>query len=182
MLACSIFLAFGLIWVVMQNQAEGQRDMVSRGAYMVETVGACGQCHTPRVGSKPDPDRHLAGHPANMPSPQYDNSLLQRGIFMVTGPSMTAYALPFGTVHASNLTPDEETGIGTWSEAIFIKTMQTGHHLGETNNRQILPPMPIRYYQEIAETDLKAIWAYLKTIKPIKNEVPPPLNPRGRPY
>ena len=50
------------------------------------------------------------------------------------------YDGPFGTVYSSNITPDQETGIGAWSEANFIQALRTGKHLG--GGRDILPPMP----------------------------------------
>ena len=65
---------------------------------------------------------------------------------------------------------------------MFIATMKTGIHQGVAGNRKILPPMPTKSYANISDEDLKAIWAYLQSIKPIKNEVPPALNRRGRPF
>ena len=115
--------------------------MVNCCTDLAEIVSAFGQCHPPHFGSKLDFTRHLAEQPSEILSPQYDNRLLQRDIFMVTAPSMAVYALPFGTVYALNLIPDKETCTDNWSEA-----MQVEHHLGETKNRQILPPMPTRCY------------------------------------
>jgi hypothetical protein len=76
-------------------------------------------------------------------------------------------------VFAANLTPDPRTGIGNWTEDEFIKTMRTGKHKGF--GRDILPPMPWEDYAELSDEDLKAIFAYLKTLKPVKNAVPAPI-------
>lgn len=68
-----------------------------------------------------------------------------------------------------------ETGIGVWTTEIFIKAMRTGKHMGA--GRPILPPMPWFNYAKATDEDLKAILAYLKTLKPIKNAVPAPIPP-----
>ena len=64
----------------------------------------------------------------------------------------------------------------------FYRSYAKGDYLGDTRNRQVLPPMYARYYRNLSETDLKAIWVYLQTVKLVKNEILPPLNSRGRPY
>ena len=164
------------------NLAQSQGDRVQRGKYLVDTIGACGTCHTPRKGAEFDMSMYLAGHPANQPHPKYNFSMMQQGIFMLTSPQLTAFSGPFGTAFAANLTPDKETGLGDWTEQMFIATMKTGIHQGVAGNRKILPPMPTKSYANISDEDLKTIWAYLQSIKPIKNEVPPALNHRGRPF
>ncbi len=77
-----------------------------------------------------------------------------------------------------NLTPDVETGLGSWTEEMFIKAMRTGKDMGE--GRDILPPMPWAHFAEIfTDEDLKAIFAYLGSLKPIDNPVPDPISPTG---
>ena len=164
------------------NLAQSQGNRVQRGQYLVDAIGACGTCHTPRKGADFDMSMYLAGHPAGEPFPTYNFSMMQQQIFMIASPQLTAFSLPFGTVFAANLTPDKETGLGDWTEKMFIGTMKTAVHQGVAGNRKILPPMPTKNYANISDEDLKAIWAYLQSIKPIKNEVPTALNPRGRPY
>ncbi len=165
------------------NYAESQSDLVKRGKYLVDAVGACGQCHTPRKGAEMDMSMYLAGHPANAPYPKFDMTMMQRGVFMLAAPTLAAFSMPFGTTFAANLTPDKETGLGEWTEKIFVDTMRTGHHQGVPSNRKLLPPMPItNAYANISDEDLKAMWAYLKSIKPVRNEVPPALNRMGRPF
>ena len=177
------FLSAFILIVVSFNQAQSQGDLVKRGRYLVDAVGACGQCHTPRKGAELDMSMYLAGHPANAAYPKYDFSLMQQRIFMVSAPTLAAFSFPFGTTFAANLTADKETGLGGWTEKMFIGAMQSGYHQGDKSNRKILPPMPIKNaYANMSNADLKAIWAYLKTIKPVKNEVPVPLNRMGRPF
>jgi hypothetical protein len=91
----------------------------------------------------------------------------------------STWAGPGGVSFAKNLTPDKETGLGSWTEAIFIKAMRTGKDMGE--GRPILPPMPVEAFGKLSDTELKAIFAYLKTLKPVKNAVHDPIPPPGAP-
>jgi len=86
---------------------------------------------------------------------------------------MTAAAGPWGVSFAANLTSDD-TGIGVWSEAQFIKAMREGKSKGLDNTRPLLPPMPWPSYKNLNDDDLKAVFAFLKTVKPIENVVPLP--------
>jgi len=74
--------------------------------------------------------------------------------------------------YAANLTPDDQTGIGLWTEDVFIQAMRTGKHMGA--GRPILPPMPWQNLNTLPDDDLKAIFAYLKSLPPVKNPVPAP--------
>ncbi len=148
-----------------------------RGKYLV-TVGACNDCHTPwKLGEKgPEPDmtRMLSGHQegAKLPPPP----ALPPGPWgAVAALSMTAWAGPWGTSYTANLTPDPETGIGALSEENFVKAMRTGKHYG--GGRDILPPMPWPWIGQMSDGDLKAIYAYLRTVPPIRNKVPDPVPP-----
>ena len=177
-------LFIGVIIAISIQSVESQNDMVERGKYLVEAVAACGYCHTPRVRNSAEYNMkmYLAGHPVNESYPRYNFNMLHQEILLLTSPLFSAFSGPFGTSFASNLTPDKETGLGEWTEKMFIDAMRTGLHQGVAGNRKIFPPMPTKHYAQMTDADLKAIWAYLKTIKPIKNEVSSPLNPRGRPY
>ena len=179
---CVVVLFVGALITLGIRSVESQGDMVQRGKYLVDAVAACGYCHTPRAGAEYNMNMYLAGHPAEQSYPRYNFSMMQQGIFSLTSPQMSAFSGPFGTSFASNLTPDKETGLGEWTEDMFINAMRTGLHQGVEGNRPILPPMPVKHYAQMNDEDLKAIWAYLKTIKPVNNEVNPPLNQRGRPY
>ena len=107
---------------------------IKRGEYLVN-FGGCNDCHSPKVftpkGPMPDPDRLLSGHPSGEKLPNLPKDLIAPdkwgGLFTN---DLTAWVGPWGVTFASNLTPDEQTGIGLWTEELFIKTMRTGKHLG----------------------------------------------------
>ncbi len=114
------------------------------GEYLALDVGLCADCHTPRKGlqSRPDRSRLFAGTadpPKGFPS------------------------------NPSNLTPDDETGIGAWSEAEFLETMHTGVN---PSGVHLDPFMPWRQMGRMTDDDLRAIYRYLRTLPPIHNEVP----------
>jgi hypothetical protein len=149
----------------------------ARGKYLMSTSG-CIDCHTPwKLGEKgPEPDltRLYSGHPEalKMPPPP---TLPEGPWVMIAGATNTAWAGPWGVSFTANLTPDTETGLGRWTEADFIRTIRTGRHMGR--GREVLPPMPIMVYNHFTDRDLKAIFAYLRTIPPIRNKVPDPVPP-----
>ena len=150
---------------------------VQRGAYLVKVMG-CNDCHTPMKmgpnGPETDMTRMLTGHPADLKMPPPPD--LGKGPWMWAGSgSMTAYTGPWGISYAINLTPDPETGIGNWTEKMFIEAVRTGRHLGK--GRPILPPMPWLSLREATDKDLKAIFAYLKSLPAVKNAVPQPVEP-----
>jgi mono/diheme cytochrome c family protein len=152
---------------------------LERGKYLV-SFGGCNDCHTPlKMGSKgPEPDfsRMLSGHPEDAklpPPPKLDNSPW----FAATA-GMTAWTGPWGISYAANITPDEATGLGIWNEAMFIRAMRTGKHMGES--REILPPMPWQGIATLTDEDLKSMFAYLRSIPAIKNHVPQPIAPDGK--
>lgn len=150
---------------------------VERGAYLV-TVGGCNDCHTPLKpgpnGPEPDRSRLLSGHPQQLVMPP--SPALPEGPWGVTvAVTNTAWAGPWGVSFTANLTPDAETGTGTWSEQDFIDTLRSGRHLGR--GRQTLPPMPWFNYAEMTDEDLGAIYAYLRSVPPVSNRVPDPVPP-----
>jgi hypothetical protein len=93
----------------------------------------------------------------------------------VASNDFTAWAGPWGVSFATNLTPDKDTGVGNWTAEMFVKTIRTGKHLGV--GRDLLPPMPWPDFARMTDADLEAIFAYLQSLKPIKNRVPAPLPP-----
>lgn len=156
-------------------------DMVKRGDYLVNTMG-CGDCHTPYKmgpnGPEPDMDLFLSGHPASMelPPPPPPSGPWIASI----AATMTAWAGPWGISYTANLTPDPETGIaGTYTEEQFIMTIREGKKQGR--GRMILPPMPWPVIRNLTDEDLKSMFAYLQTIKPIRNKVPEPVIAEMRP-
>jgi hypothetical protein len=96
----------------------------------------------------------------------------------VIGPTFTSFAMPFGIVYSANLTPDKDTGLGTWTEEMFVRSMRTGRHMGGLKSaRPIFPPMPWQDFAGLTDQDLKAIFAYLRTVPSIRNAVPDPKVP-----
>jgi len=163
---------------------EEKQNPVERGKYLV-IIGGCHDCHTPKVegpGGMPLPDTTslLSGHPEGMPFPTWmPTDLQQRNAIALTNPMLTAWAGPWGVSFAINLTPDTSTGLGEWTEQAFIQAMRTGKHQGQPNARDILPPMPWPSIAQMTDGDLKAMWAYLRTVPPIKNQAPLPEPPVG---
>lgn len=147
-------------------------SMAKRGAYLVTIMG-CNDCHTPKKmgpnGPEMDTDRMLSGHPAEMPVAKYDAGTAKNWILF--NQMLTNYVGPWGISYSANLTPDS-TGTLAWTEQQFIKAIREGKYKGMDNTRPLLPPMPWQEYRNASDEDLKAIFAYLRTIKPIKNVVP----------
>ncbi len=81
-----------------------------------------------------------------------------------------AVETPFGNVVAPNITPDNETGIGAWSDETFIRAMQIG--IGQAGEH-LYPAFPYPYYALATREDLLAIRAYLATLEPVHNAVEP---------
>lgn len=153
-------------------------ELVERGKFLV-AVGGCTDCHTPKVfgpqGPQPDTTRFLAGYPAENPLPKVDMNLVQPGKWVLFTQDITGAVGPWGASFAANLTPDNETGIGTWQLEMFVNAMRIGKHLGA--GRPILPPMPWENVGKLSDEDLNAIFNYLKSLKPVNNKVPNPLSP-----
>ncbi len=165
-----------------QSKPSGQSAVaakrIERGKYLV-SIMVCNDCHTPFKmgpnGPEPDMSRMLSGHPEGMkvsPAPKLS------GPWMMAGAGTdTAWAGPWGISYTANLTPDQNTGIGIWTEDMFFKAMRTGKHMG--TSRPIQPPMPWQWIGKATDEDLRAIFAYLKSIPPISNHVPDYEPPAG---
>ena len=124
--------------------AASAEDLRARGAYLVTTIAACGNCHTPRSA----PGRPMA-------------SMALAGGFEFDDPD-------FGHIITPNITPDPETGIGKWSEAQIVTALREGKRPDGTI---IGPPMPIPVYSHLSDRDAAAIAAYLHGLKPVRNAV-----------
>ena len=144
---------------------------IQRGEYLVKIMG-CNDCHTPwkmgPQGPEPDMERFLSGHPEQI-GPLPNAKAAEPFVWSGFGTN-TAYSGPWGVSYAFNLTPEQNTGLGIWTEEMFVKTIKTGRHMG--TSRPINPPMPWPAYRNATDEDLKAVYAYLRTIKPIVNHVP----------
>jgi len=160
--------------------AQSEAARVARGQMLV-SIGGCNDCHTPM---KFDPElgmpvhdttRLLSGHPQGGPEPASALAGHDNGVI---GPTFTSFRLPFGVVYAANLTPDVDTGLGAWTEDMFLRAVRTGRHLGGSG-RPILPPMPWTNLALQSDDDLRAIFAYLRSVPPLRNDVPAPRVPDG---
>jgi mono/diheme cytochrome c family protein len=151
-------------------------ERVARGKYLVG-FGSCHDCHTPLKmgpnGPEPDMSRALSGHPSAMGVPT-SPALSGPWVWAGTGTN-TAFAGPWGISFTANLTPDKETGLGAWTEQMFMMALRTGRHEGK--GRPILPPMPYPYVASLTDDDLKAVFAYLQSLPPVRNKVPAPVDP-----
>ncbi|MFO1350251.1 MAG: diheme cytochrome c-553 [Gammaproteobacteria bacterium] len=147
-------------------------SQLERGQYLV-AIGGCNDCHTPLKmgphGPEPDMTRMLSGHPEGLTMPPAPK--LPEGPWVSIGSGTnTAFAGPWGVSFAINLTPDKETGLGAWDEKAFVSALRTGKHLGA--GRPIMPPMPWPAYRNMTDEDLQAVYAFLRTVPPIKNRIP----------
>jgi cytochrome c553 len=155
----------------------GKASQVARGKYLVDIMG-CHDCHTPIKmgpnGPEPDMTRALSGHPEEAVLPPAP--ALPPGRWVATiSDTFTAFSGPFGTSFTRNLTPDKETGLGDWTVDEFIATMKTGRERGK--GRPVMPPMPVQNLKALSDTDIRALFAYLQSLAPIKNRTPQPLEP-----
>lgn len=145
-------------FIVLPTSARGETEteMIARGRYIATAIQGCG-CHTrEKLDGSKDENWYYAGSPDPAPP---------------AGPPANAgWTSPrWKRIYAKNITPDPETGIGKWTEANFIRSMRTGI---TPDGRVLDAQMPWDAFQKITDRDLKSLWAYLKTIKPIKNTPP----------
>jgi len=151
---------------------------IKQGKYLVTVMG-CNDCHSPKKnganGPVVIPELMLSGFPADRPRAKFEDKLIKEG-FAVLYPDLTGAAGPWGVSYASNLTPDD-TGLNGWTLAQFKKALTEGKYNGMDNIRMLLPPMPWQDFASLTDDDVKAIFSYLQSIKPVKNMVPGPLTP-----
>ena len=159
-------------------KAVSQEDIVKRGEYLVTIMG-CNDCHSPKKmgpnGPEIIPELMLSGYPSDRPVVKFDDPKIKEG-FAMFYPDLAAAAGPWGISFAGNLTPDP-TGIGTWTEEQFKRALTEGKFKGIEGSRMLLPPMPWTSFVELKDEDVSAIFAYLKSIKPVSNVVPQPIPP-----
>lgn len=138
-----------------KESAMSKQDMVARGLYLTTMMG-CNDCHTPGYFyGAADMKRRLSG-------------------------SEIGWVGPWGVVYARNLTPDKETGIGSWTTEQIVHTLRTGN---TPDGRQLATIMPWLNFSKLQDDDALAIAAYLKNLPPVKHKnldpVPPDQTPSG---
>ena len=154
------------------DQPVSKDSLIKRGHYLVSVIG-CGDCHSPKkfgpMGPEEDTSRLLSGHPSSLPVGFIDTATLKN--WLLFNGMLTATVGPWGVSFSANLTSDS-TGIGNWTEKQFFTALRDGKSKGLENNRMLLPPMPWQDLRNLKDEDISAIFAYLKSTKPIKNNVP----------
>jgi cytochrome c553 len=176
--ATAAVLVIATAAVAAESTDAARAKRIANGKKLV-AYGACHDCHSPKnftaKGPEPDMKRALSGHPAGSKLPEIDARAYTPGYWILMSPDLTAFVGPWGVSYAANLTPDDQTGIGLWTEDVFVKAIRTGLHMG--GGRPILPPMPWQLMNAMSDDELKDIFAYLKSLPPIKNPVPAPMDP-----
>jgi len=159
-------------------KAADSANKIQRGKYLVNTMG-CDDCHSPKIfgphGPEIDTNVRFSGYPAGRPLPSFDTGTAQKWVLFAG--DLTAAAGPWGISFAANISSDP-TGIGNWTEAQFIRCLREGKWKG-LDGRPLLPPMPWQNFSRLTDRDLKSIYAYLKTTRPVSNIVPQPIPPGG---
>ncbi len=179
MLLCLVAASYLSAGEDLNTQSPGEQDrLIERGKQLV-AEGNCNYCHTPNIqtaeGPVADPKRTLSGHPAGTEVPRLPEAEIDSDEWLDFLGTLdnTVWAGPWGLSFSTNLTPDAGTGIGKWTEEIFIETMRSGKHI--SLKRDILPPMPWQDYGKLSDRDLRAVFAYLMTLEPVVNAVPKPV-------
>ena len=156
----------------------GYETQVKLGEHLV-TIGGCNDCHTPKkltpMGPVDDTTLLLSGHPEKLPAADVDRKEMESKGLIVTS-DFTSWTGPWGITYSANLTPDE-TGTGNWTENQFLYALKNSVSKGLAGARPLMPPMSMMPVKHMTDDELKAIFAYLKTIKPIKNNSVQPTPP-----
>ena len=156
----------------------GYETQVKWGEHLV-AIGGCNDCHTPKkmtaMGPVDDSSLLLSGHPEKLPAPDIDRKQMESKRLVVTS-DFTAWVGPWGITYSANLTPDE-TGTGKWTESQFLYALRNSISKGLPGARPLLPPMSMMPVKNMTDDELKAIYAYLRTIKPVKNNSVQPTPP-----
>ena len=152
-----------------------QEQLVKRGEYLVNAVG-CDDCHSPKTvgpnGFEIIEDLRFSGYPSEKAILKVDTGTIKTG-WMLLGTDLTSAVGPWGMSFAANISSDA-TGIGNWKEEQFFKVLREGKYKGLDNSRPLLPPMPWFVYKNFSDEDIRSIFAYLKSTKPVSNVVPAP--------
>jgi mono/diheme cytochrome c family protein len=138
--------ALGTALISTASAKSAQSDLVKRGDYLVNGILTCANCHSPK------------GPPAVVAGKDFSGGL-------------SWDELPF-KVTAPNITPDKETGIGTWTDAEIKTLMRTGML---PNGVHIAMVMPTGFYHIMTNLDLNAVVAYLRTLNPVRDKVDDPV-------
>ncbi|MBB2721189.1 UNVERIFIED_ORG: mono/diheme cytochrome c family protein [Rhizobium etli] len=132
------------------SAAAADDAQTARGEYLV-TIGGCNDCHTPGYFfGNPDSSRFLGGSDVGFEIPG-------QGVFV-----------------GRNITPDKETGIGSWTREQIVTALQTGQR---PDGRLLAPIMPWHAFAQLTEEDVTSIAVFLQSLKPVSHQVPGPFKP-----
>src|SRR5918997_6505666 len=132
-----------VVGTCLTTAVQASDDTIKRGEYLSRIMDCTG-CHTPgAMTGKPEPGKFLAGSKIGFGIPQV------------------------GVVYPPNLTPDTETGLGSWSEADIVTAVRTGVR---PDGRQLAPAMPWRSYAALTDDDAQALAAFLKSLPAISHQ------------
>jgi mono/diheme cytochrome c family protein len=147
---CTRLAAAAAISAVLLATASAAESQVERGKYLV-TISGCSDCHTPGTFlGKPDMAQFLGG-------------------------SDVAFEIPgLGAFAGANITPDKETGIGSWTTEQIVTAIQTGQR---PDGRALAPIMPWRDFAAMSKADAIAVAAFLQSLPPVKHKVAGPFRP-----
>jgi len=134
--------------VLTNRQFERTPERLARGEYLVNNIAGCPSCHSPKDWS-------------------------QHGAPVIAGKNLVGQILPLpgfpGTVVAPNLTPDPETGAGSWSDDQMARAIREGI---KHNDSTVFPIMPYSQYRNISDEDLASVIVYLRSLAPVRNPLP----------
>jgi mono/diheme cytochrome c family protein len=133
-------LITAVVWtgyLTLQSVAAGD-TLLERGTYLMQSIVACGNCHTPKDKGQPITGMELAG-------------------------GFVIEEKPFTAINP-NITPDKETGIGSWTDEEIKRAITQGVR---KSGEPMLPPMAYAWYRHITPEDLDALVAYLRSLAPL---------------
>jgi mono/diheme cytochrome c family protein len=158
-LAVIAFLAGAVTWLSVRKpesrppsmeKVEASAAQLARGKYVVENVADCLGCHSDHVLK--------FGFPVKPGTAGEGGYIFDKNI-----------GFP-GVVAAQNITSDADFGLGKWTDGEIIRAMREGI---DRNGEALFPMMPYQHFRSMSDDDAKAVVAYLRTLKPVHNTVPP---------
>lgn len=161
-----------------EEQQMSREALKKKGEYLANTMG-CHDCHSPKKmgeqGPELIPELLMSGFQAENQLPEISTDALEKG-WVLMNQDLTGFLGPWGISYSANLTSDD-TGIGTWSYDQFKTALTKGKYKGMENSRMLLPPMPWQNFTNMEEEEIKALFEFLQSTKPVENIVPAPVPP-----
>lgn len=159
----AFFVTFATFQIASAGASQ-QDDLIAQGKY-IATIAGCTSCHTPLKAEYQNPQsltlEQIQTLAFNEVEAQDSDKLLAGGRLFDLGPA--------GQVFTKNITPDEETGVGSWSDDQLKLAIKTGI---DNEGKLLFPVMPYHVYNSMADSDLEAVIAYMKSVNVVSNEVP----------